>query len=1253
MRQLFLFDKNDNFIGMKFFIGLLISLISTVLFSQNKEKAIVPLPVHSVSSFMENKGQWDEDILFKSSFKGGNLWVQRNKLLFHLKDFEALRKNHVSNGKIDTTLQDRQHVVHLNFRNSNEIKHVTKSKASEEYYNFFLGKDERKWTKDVHTFTDATLHDIYTGIDIHLIQDDEQLKYEFIVSPFTNSQLIELEIAGADKVSIDQLGRLKIETPLGSIIENKPYVYQVVQGNKIEIKSDFVISREGIVQFKLGKYDNSLPLIIDPVLVFATYCGSVTDNFGMTATYGHDGTAYSGGTVFGNSYPTPDKGVFNIKSNFTVPNTFCKQYYNNKCIDYYVLVSDVFISKYSNDGSKMLWTAFLGGGSDLNGNETVHSLICDDQDNIYGFGATSSIDFPTTSGCFQNVHHGGDALYILNNGALFGTNGIDIFAFKISANGHQLVGSTLIGGSQNDGVNYNYLGQIAQYATQNIIGSNYQFIPYDSLTNNYGDQFRGEIFLDSLKNIIIATSTRSSDFPIVNGIQSKIGGKQDGIILKLKNDFTDLLFSTYIGGSENDALNSLKVSHGNQIIFCGGTSSNDLKTTPLSYQKNYGGGKADGFIGVMSYDGKQLNNLSYLGLNKYDQTYCIESDIDNNIYVVGHSIGGKFLVKNASYSIPNSTQFIAKFDSSISNLLNSTLYGNGNPTINNVSPVAFLVDDCYNIYVSGWGANVIQNGSPYVTGILKNNNLTITDTIPGSVLNNMPLSSDAFQKTTDGYDFHLFVIDKNFSKLVYGSYIGGNQAQEHVDGGTSRFDKKGVVYQSVCGGCGGYSDFPVTANAWSKTNNSDNCNNLVFKYDFELVPSAKLTSSSDTSCLPINITYTNSSTNTDGFVWDLGNGKKDSLLSSITKTYTKKGNYTVKLLVKNSICNLIDTTSFTSAILDTIRYVKLNDMEVCDPIAIKFNANSYGTANSYCWSLTNNFSPIIKKSADSTLTFLADSSQWLFYKASNGYCEKIDSVYISVISPSLKIIGDTKICVLKSDSLYSSIQSKNQTFTFDWSPKKFITSHPSANSVIVKMDTTQTIYIQATGDLGCIAKDSLKISFKSWDLLNALASADKTTILKGDNVKLYGKPDGYSYIWTPESKVNNSQLQNTEATVWENTIYTLKVSDDQCTVSDTILIHIIPWDCDFPYVFVPNAFSPNSDGENDVLFVRGHPIKKIEFRVFNRWGEKVFESFDINQGWDGTYKGKLVDPDVFDYYLNVECIGEEHKQMQGNITVLR
>lgn len=1207
MRQLFLCDKNYNFIRMKIFILAFLLLLSDFSFSQNKEKAVssnVQI-VHNNHSFIENKGQWDEDILFKSSFKGGNLWIQRNKFLFHLQDFQKLRKNHVNLGNPDVNAIDRQHVVHLNFKNSHEIKRVTKKNPSQTNYNFYIGKNEKLWASDVHAYTEAQLYDLYNGIDLHLIQEDEQLKYEFLVYPSGNPKDIQLEIAGSTKLHIDLQGKLHISTPLGEIIEDKPYVYQLTNGKKDPINCDFKIENQ-TVTFSLGDYDKTKLLIIDPVLIFATYSGSVTDNFGMTATYGQDGTAYSGGTIFGNSYPTPDKGVFNIKTNFTVITNGTP--------------SDVFISKYSADGSKMLWTAFLGGQNNINGAETVHSLICDSQNNIYAFGATSSSDFPTTNGCFQNVHGGGSTFNAVFNGALFGDFGVDIYAVKISANGHNLLGSTYIGGSENDGINTNITG-----VNSNYNGSNY----YDSLTSNYGDQFRGEIMLDKFNNICIASSTRSKNFPIKNAAKANINGQQDGVIFKLKNDFSQLLFSTYIGGKDNDALYSVKIDSSNNIVFCGGTSSNNLPTTLTAYQKTYGGGKCDGFIGKLSPDGTQLKHLTYLGLSDFDQTFLLEINKQNHVFVVGHSLGGNFPIINASYSNPNSAQFIAELDSTLSNLLHATVYGNGNKNVTNISPAAFLVDDCGNIYVSGWGANILQN----------------------NLLNGMPVTDGSLPP--NGFDFHLFVLDRSFNNIIYGSYLGGSQSQEHVDGGTSRFDKNGIVYQSVCGGCGGHSDFPVTKNVWSSTNNSNNCNNLIFKFAFELTPTAKLTVSKDTACLPVQVIYENKSINNDNFVWDFGNGVLDSTSMKITKKYTIKGDYPVKLLVKNSLCKLTDTAIFTSTILDSIRYNKLTDIEFCSPTNTKFTANSYGTATQYTWSNFNSFIPSLKNSSDSTFSLNADSTHLLFYKISNGICDKVDSVYVSVINSTFKLIGDTSICVKSSDSLFCIIKSLNQTFTFDWSPKKFITSYPTYNSAIIQPDTSLMVYVKATGSEGCVLKDSLKINLTSLNLFNTKASADTTYVIKGDNVKLFAQPNGYTYTWTPELNVMQSNAQNTEAKIWENTIFKLTISDGNCTVSDTILIKVIPWVCDFPYVFVPNAFSPNGDGENDVLYVRGHPIKKIEFRIFNRWGEMVFESNDLNIGWDGTYKGKLADPDVFDYYLIVECVGEERNQIQGNITILR
>jgi gliding motility-associated-like protein len=93
--------------------------------------------------------------------------------------------------------------------------------------------------------------------------------------------------------------------------------------------------------------------------------------------------------------------------------------------------------------------------------------------------------------------------------------------------------------------------------------------------------------------------------------------------------------------------------------------------------------------------------------------------------------------------------------------------------------------------------------------------------------------------------------------------------------------------------------------------------------------------------------------------------------------------------------------------------------------------------------------------------------------------------------------------------------------------------------------------------------------------------------------------------------------------------------------------------CEDPYVFVPNAFSPNGDGNNDIMYVRGLYIEKVIFRIFDRWGELVFESNDVSIGWDGTFRGVLLQPDVYDYYLDVTCIGGLKSITKGNITLMR
>lgn len=1182
-------------------ILLLVLLASQTLKSQEIQHE------HSLMhSFVENKGQWPEPILFKTKFHGGNLWVQQRKLLFHLQDFSRLQELHAKPVDSEETITYKQQLVHLNFPTANQVDNIERSGRTNAYYNFFIGNDPNKWASEVYGYSEAILRDFYSGIDLKLIEQKEELKYEFHIQPGISPSLIQFNYGGVRSVKVAKNGDLIVETDLGNIIEQKPYSYQIINGKIKEISTNYVVEGTN-VSFALGKYDPNAILVIDPILVFATYSGSVTDNFGMTATYGYDGTAYSAGMIYGNQYPTPDPLAWDVNSNITVANTN-------------VATTDAFISKYSADGTTMIWTTFIGGGDNVQGTETSHSLICDQNNNVFLYGVTSATDFPVQGG-FQTNHAGGSSLSVNFNGTNFGTVGTDIYVAKFSANGQNLLGSTYIGGTLNDGVNYK------------VTSGNYNTVAaYDSLSTNYGDQFRGEIMLDQMGNCIIASCSRSTNFPVLNAFQPTNAGMQDGVIFKMSPDLSTLLWSSYYGGSNNDACYSVKVDSSFNIVCVGGTSSNNLPFTSTGLQPNYNGGKTDGFVFKLQPSGTIVENASYLGTSSYDQAFFVEIDRNDNVFILGQSVGGSFPVFNAAYVNPGSSQFIIKLDPTLTTNLNSTVFGNGSPNIN-ISPAAFLVDICGNIYVSGWGANILQ----------------------GVPLSGMPVTPDAFQANApNGFDFYLLVIKREFQDILYGSYIGGGSAQEHVDGGTSRFDKNGVVYQSVCGGCGGNSDFPTSPGAWSSQNLSSNCNNLVFKFDFQLIPNAEFTADQTLGCATFSVTLDNFSTDSDSYLWDFGNGDTSTVIFNPSITYDTPGVYDIYLYVTDSVCLLTDTAQITITVTDSIQLNVTPTIELCSPVEIDLVANSNGTADYFIWSASPIFSDTLNTDlSDSVLTITPPGTMTFYVQSGNAGCFEIDSVLVDFISSALSLSANDSICVGETTIITATNSNPNITFSYAWSPDSIIVVPSTSNQVQVQPTVSQYIYVVASASNGCVIEDSIWIAVSSIGDGLVNATATETLIPEGGTTTLVGEPSGLTYQWTPGTGVTNPTMQTTSVTVEQTTIYTLTVSDGICSKSDTVLVKTYSFICGEPFVYVPNAFSPNGDKENDVLYVRGQLIEGMVFRIFDRWGEMVFESTDRNYGWDGTFRGKALDPDVYDYYLKAICIDGEESIIQGNITLLK
>jgi gliding motility-associated-like protein len=1020
--------------------------------------------------------------------------------------------------------------------------------------------------------------------------------------------------------------------------------------------------------FELGAHDPGLPVVIDPTLSFSTYSGSLANNFGYTATFDRDGFLYSGSTAFGQGYPTT-LGAYQVThagGNGLFSGT------------------DIALTKYDTTGTFLIWSTYLGGSSD----ELPHSLVVNGNDELFVYGTTSSPNFPTTSGALDITFNGGPPVDLTNGlGANF-PNGVDMVVARLSADGSQLLAGTYIGGTNTDGLNT---------AT--------------GLKFNYADEVRGEVLLDANDNVYIASCSSSPDMPTTTGTLQPVfgGGTHDGVVLKLDASLTTLIWGTFLGGSLADALYAVELDDNGRLFVAGGTRSTNVPVTPGTWQGTFQGGDADGYVAELSPDGSGLLAGSYFGTAAYDQCYFVDLDQQGSVYLFGQTQApGSQLIANAPYNVPGAGQFIAKLDASLSTLLISSRFGQGDGSPD-ISPTAFLVDYCDKIYVSGWGS-AIQGGTLGTTGLA--------------------VTPNGFQTNTDGNDFYLAVFDIDLSALFYATFFGGASAGEHVDGGTSRFDRRGRVYQSVCAGCGGFSDFPIEPNpgAWSATNNSGFCNNAVFKFDFNF-PIVVADFETQLACLPAPITFSNNSFGATNYLWSFGDNTT-STAASPTHVYPAPGVYTVTLIASNAAtCNQADTTQQQVVVLGNGQYALpdtaicfgesvqigvlpvndpgisfqwtpstgLSDPTAANPIATPlqtttytlavtnglctttatqvvnvnaagidagvdqticgpaptttFTANGFGSSGLFQWSSNGSFTDTLNSPlTDSTATVEVLVSGWYHVRSLDNPCSGVDSVFVHVELASPLLTGDSLICAEGVVDL--SVIGADPGSTFVWTPD--VDAGQGTANVTVGLTGPQTQSVTVTSPSGCTWTDSVSIQVSPLLGSAVNATVDQPVVIAGTTVQLQATPPtGVTYIWSPAGAVSNASIANPTALISATTTFQVVVSDSICTVTDSVTVRIFEFVCDEPDIFVPNAFTPNSDGNNDVLFVRGRYLTAIEFKVFNRWGELVFETTDQGQGWDGTFNDKPVDPAVFVYWLRATCEGGQSYFKKGNVTVIR
>ncbi|HEY1039642.1 MAG TPA: hypothetical protein VGF30_09575, partial [Bacteroidia bacterium] len=245
--------------------------------------------------FTENKNQWEKFIKYRAQLDGGALFVQNNRLTYHFYDKETYRSMH-ANPRVKMK-EVKSTWFHVNFLNSNPTVTFKAITPSSDYNNYFIGSDKNKWAGAVKNYKEVIGTNLWEGINLQMIGDDNNLKYNFYVAPGADPSDVKLYYEGIKSIKLKK-NILTIATIINEMAEHEPYAYQVINGVKKEVPCNFKLKNSVLSYDFPNGYDKNYELVIDPVLVFACSSGSTADNFGMTATYDEEGNLYSGGTAY-------------------------------------------------------------------------------------------------------------------------------------------------------------------------------------------------------------------------------------------------------------------------------------------------------------------------------------------------------------------------------------------------------------------------------------------------------------------------------------------------------------------------------------------------------------------------------------------------------------------------------------------------------------------------------------------------------------------------------------------------------------------------------------------------------------------------------------------------------------------------------------------------------------------------------------------------------------------------------------------
>jgi hypothetical protein len=554
------------------------------------------------------------------------------------------------------------------------------------HVNYLTGRDRTRWRTGIPTYARVAYADAYPGIDLVYYGNQRRLEYDFIVRPGSDPDAITLAIGGADKIDIDEQGDLVLHVGSRQIRQLKPIVYQEANGVRREIEGRYDLHDSGRVKFHLAPYDPTLPVVIDPVLVYSTFVGGGRDDFGTGVAIDPEGNAYVSGYTFSSDFPTTI-GAFDSSHNG---------------------MSDAFVTKLDATGATLLYSTFLGGSN----SDLAQGVAVDATGNVYLAGYTDSSDFPVTLLAYDITYNGG----------------FDAFVTKLDTKtGATLTYSTYLGGSFDDlgfgvaidssgsayvigrtsssdfpttaaGYDTSFNGNIDAFVTKlDPAGAT---LAYSTFLGGASSDFGQRIALDSSAHAYAIGTTSSSDFPTTAGaFDTSWNGNSDAFVTKLDPAGATLAYSTFLGGSNADIAWGVAVDAASSAYVTGFTLSDDFPTTAAAYDPA-ANGSLDAFVTKLDPAGATLAYSTFLGSSGDDLGIRVAIDPEANAYVTGYTSSVDFpTTADAHDSTYNGgfDVFVAKFDTTGATLVYSTFLGGAH-------------------FDAGFGLTVDASGNVYVTG---------------------------------------------------------------------------------------------------------------------------------------------------------------------------------------------------------------------------------------------------------------------------------------------------------------------------------------------------------------------------------------------------------------------------------------------------------------------------------------------------------------------------------------------------------